>query len=237
MSVGANPTIELKPGSSGAAQGGAAAARPPWRKIVLLGAIFALALTLVYLSPLRAWLGGLRQVSGQIRSLGPLAPMAVVFGVAVLVALGFSRLLLCTLAGMALGFWSGLLWAQLGTLLGNYAIFLAARFLARRWAEQYVSKRGKLHALLEREGMAGVILARQMPLPGLLVNLACGLFPLSHRQFLVGTLLGQLPEAVPCTLIGAGALQPSLGGSVWVIGLAVAVAVLAWLALRRLLRR
>ncbi|MGA2660485.1 MAG: hypothetical protein ABSH34_23545, partial [Verrucomicrobiota bacterium] len=72
---------------------------------------------------------------------------------------------------------------------------------------------------------------RQLPVPGLLVNLACALFPLRHRDFLIGTLLGQLPEAVPCTLIGAGALKGA-----GLIGLGVAVAVVAWIGLRRLLR-
>jgi uncharacterized membrane protein YdjX (TVP38/TMEM64 family) len=188
-------------------------------------------LALVYLSPLRAWLGRLREISGQIRGLGVLAPLAVMVSIAVLVAVGFPRLVLCAIAGMALGFWSGLVWAQLGTLLGNYATFLVARFAARQWAEHYLSKRGKLHTLVQREGIAGVILARQLPVPGLLVNLACALFPLRHRDFLIGTLLGQLPEAVPCTLIGAGALKGA-----GLIGLGVAVAVVAWIGLRRLLR-
>ncbi|MGA2660423.1 MAG: hypothetical protein ABSH34_23230 [Verrucomicrobiota bacterium] len=83
-------------------------------------------LALVYLSPLRAWLGRLREISDQIRGLGVLAPLVVMVSIAVLVAVGFPRLVLCAIAGMALGFWSGLLWAQLGTLLGNYATFLVA---------------------------------------------------------------------------------------------------------------
>jgi len=235
MSAHANATTEPKPESAEAARGGVPA-KAPWRKIVVLAAIVGVVLALAWLSPLRGWLGRAREVSGQLRGLGVLAPLVVMGSVAVLVALGFSRLLLCTIAGMALGFWSGLLWAQLGTLLGNYATFLVARFLARGWAEQCLSRRGKLPALLQRKGIAGVILARQMPVPGLLVNLACGLFPLRHRDFLIGTLIGQLPEAVPCTLIGAGALAGSFARSVWVIGLAVAVAVVAWIGLRRLLR-
>jgi uncharacterized membrane protein YdjX (TVP38/TMEM64 family) len=230
MSAGADPTAEPKPQLTEAGLG-SLPAKPPWRRIVALGAIVGLVLALVYLSPLRAWLGRLREVSDQVRGMGVLAPLVVVTGIAVLVALGFPRLLLCAIAGMALGFWSGLLWAQLGTLLGNYAVFLVARFAARQWAEHYLSKRGKLHALVRREGIAGVILARQLPVPGLLVNLACGLLPLRHRHFLIGTLLGQLPEAVPCTLIGAGAIRNAR-----LIGLGVAVAVLAWVGLRRVLR-
>ncbi len=101
----------------------------------------------------------------------------------------------------------------------------------------YVSKRGRLQSFILQEGVMGVILARQLPVPGLLVNLMLGLVALRHRDFLIGTAVGQLPEAVPCTLIGAGLLESSFGHSVWVIGLAVAVAVLFWIGLRRLLRR
>ncbi|HXP62724.1 MAG TPA: VTT domain-containing protein [Dongiaceae bacterium] len=233
MSAGAEPTTEPKPQPAEAAEGGAWT-NPPWPRMVVLAAIVGAVLALVYLSPLRAWLGRLREMGDQIRGLGILAPLVVMLSIALLVAVGVSRLLLCSIAGAALGFWSGLLWAQLGTLLGNYATFLVARFIARRWAEQYLSNRVRLHALLQRRGIAGVILARQLPVPGLLVNLACGLFPLRHRHFLIGTLVGQLPEAVPFTLIGAGALQDSFASSVWVIGLGVAVAVVAWIGLRRL---
>jgi uncharacterized membrane protein YdjX (TVP38/TMEM64 family) len=236
MSAGAEPTAEPKPQSAEAAEGGVPA-KPPWPTMVVLAAIVGAVLVLVYLSPLRAWLGRLRELSDQIRGLGMLAPLVVMLSIAVLVAVGFPRLLLCFIAGMALGFWSGLLWAQLGTLLGNYATFLAARFVARHWAEQYLSKRGKLHALLRREGIAGVILARQLPVPGWLVNLACGLFPLRQRHFLIGTLVGQLPEAVPFTLMGAGALEGSFAKSAGLIGLGVAVAVAAWIGLRLWLRR
>ena len=110
---------------TGAAEG-SLCAKPPWRRITVLAAIVGVMLALVYLSPLRAWLGRLREISDQIRGLGVLAPLVVMVSIAVLVAVGFPRLVLCAIAGMALGFWSGLLWAQLGTLLGNYATFLVA---------------------------------------------------------------------------------------------------------------
>lgn len=213
------------------------APEPSWKKSALLALAAAVLLTLVYCSPLRQYLSQWQEVSRQIRSYGPLAPLVVVFGVAVLVAVGFPRLLFCIIAGMALGFWWGLLWAQLGTLLGNYAMFLAVRAGGRDWAERWVVKRGGVHAILQRRGALGVILARQVPLPGLVVNLGCALLPIRHVDFLVGTIIGQLPQAVPCTLIGAGVLQVSFYKSVGIIGLAIAVSVLAWVAIRYAMRR
>src|SRR5271166_2713857 len=122
---------------------------------------------------------------------------------------------------MALGFWSGMLWAQLGTLVGNYVLFIVARSAGRDWAERFLIQRGKLQAFLRLRGTLGVILARQLPLPGLVINLACALLPIRHRDFLFGTIVGQLPQAIPCTLIGAGALQASFKKSIGLIGLAV----------------
>jgi uncharacterized membrane protein YdjX (TVP38/TMEM64 family) len=214
-----------------------AAAGLPWRKILLLAAAVLGLLAVVYLSPLRHYLDHMRELSDSIKGLGLLGPVVLCGSVAVLVAVGFPRLVLCVIAGMALGFWSGLFWAQLGALLGNYAMFLLVRLHGRGWAERYVSKHGRLHGLICRKGITGVVLARQVPAPGLLINLACGLLPLRHRDFLIGTAIGQLPAAIPCTLIGAGVLAKSFGKSVWVIGLAVLFVLLLWLGLKWYLRR
>ncbi|HTL15972.1 MAG TPA: VTT domain-containing protein, partial [Patescibacteria group bacterium] len=158
-------------------------------------------------------------------------------GVAVLVALGFSRLVLCIVAGMALGFWPGLLWAQLGTLVGNYVLFILTRALGREWAERLIGDRPAFRTVVQQRGAVGVILARQLPVPGFFVNLACALLPIRHLDFLIGTAIGQLPQAIPVTLIGAGVLQASLTRSISLITLAIAAAVLAGLCLRYFLNR
>jgi uncharacterized membrane protein YdjX (TVP38/TMEM64 family) len=170
--------------------------------------------------------------------MGWLAPVVLTLGVAVLAALGFPRFLFFLIAGMTLGFWSGLLWTLSGTLLGNYALFLAVRSVGHEWALRVLARRGKrLHDLVREEGVAGVVLARQLPVPGLVVNLACGLLPLRHRQFLIGTVIGQLPEAIPFTLFGAGVIGGFSKKSAGLIGLAVVALVLAWVATRWFVKR
>ena len=233
MQAGPNPTHDQTAASAGGAP--AAELRPAWRRITLLGLVAAVLLLLVYASPLRRY--PLHEVSEQIRGLGGLAPIVVMSGVALLVALGFPRLVFCVLAGMALGFWRGLFWAQLGTLLGNYVLFSLARAWGRDWAQRLVANRTRLHGLLQRRGVLGVVLARQIPLPGLIINLACALLPIRHVDFFFGTLVGQLPQAIPWTLIGAGALQASFGRSIGLIGLAVIVSILGWICLNYSLRR
>jgi uncharacterized membrane protein YdjX (TVP38/TMEM64 family) len=236
MAAGTKP-VEEKQLSMPEESLGESEIRPSWRKILLLALGVSVLLIIVYLSPLRQYLGHLREVSERVRSFGALAPLVLMVGVAVLVGFGFPRLLFCVIAGIALGFWSGLLWAQLGTFLGNYGLFVVARAVGRDWAKRVLSKRVTLHNIIQRKGALGVVLARQLPLPGLVINLACALLPIRHCDFIVGTLVGQLPQAIPCTLIGAGALQASFAKSIGVISLAVVLTIVAWLGAQYLMRR
>lgn len=213
-----------------------AEAKPPWRKILSLALLAVGLLVIVYLSPLRHHLGKVRELSEYIRSFGWMAPVVLTSTVALLVAVGFPRLVFCVISGMALGFWQGLLWAQLGTLIGSYALFIFARASGGDWIRRHLGRHKRLAGILHEEGLTGVVLAKQLPIPGFFVNLAFGLVTVRHRDFLIGTVIGQLPQAIPCTLIGAGVLKASFAKSFGFIALAVAVAVLAWVALKRVLR-
>jgi uncharacterized membrane protein YdjX (TVP38/TMEM64 family) len=211
--------------------------RPSWQKILILAVVAGTLLAIVYLSPLRHYHDHLREISQQIRSFGAWSPLVLTACVAVLVGIGFPRLVFSVIAGMTLGFWSGLVWAQLGTLLGNYTLFMITRAWGRDWAQRLLSKRPNWHNIVQKRGTLGVILVRQLPLPGLVINLTCALLPIRHVDFIVGTLIGQLPLAVPCTLIGAGALATSYKRSISIIGVAVAASILAWAGIRYALRR
>lgn len=203
-----------------------------WVKLIVLAIVISILLVVVYFSPLKQYLSHIKELSERIRGFGPLAPLVLMGSVALLVAAGFSRLALCILAGMALGFWSGLVWAQLGSLLGNYVSFLIVRSLGRDWGRRMLSTRTNINNLVQQRGAFGVVMARQLPLPGLFINVGCALLPLRHLDFIVGTFVGQLPQAIPYTLIGAGLLQASLSKSILVIGLAVVLSLVALLSLR-----
>jgi uncharacterized membrane protein YdjX (TVP38/TMEM64 family) len=146
-------------------------------------------------------------------------------------------LFFCVISGMALGFWQGLLCAQLGALAGSYLAFLAARLAGGEIVGRWLVNREDLRALIRRESLAGVLLARQLPVPALLVNVACGAFSIRHRTFLLGTLAGQLPAAIPCVLIGAGMLRGSPARSATWISMAAVLAIVLWLVFRAFLRR
>lgn len=201
-------------------------------QVLLLGGCIGI----VYLPPVREQLGRVQEISTCLQGLGWRAPLVFVPAVAVLVAVGVPRLLLCPIGGLAFGFWWGLALTQLGTVLGFYATFLFVRvngrdFILRKWP-----RLKRYTEFSRRRGIITVLLIRQLPVTGFYINLLLGLLPLSHADFILGTIIGILPEAVPATLVGAGVLHFSSGQSLLYTLLACAVLVLVWLFAGRMLR-
>jgi len=232
MSEAESPAVAEGKGVEPAASWGRGAS-----KAAIVLAVLLAALAVVYLTPLRTALSDVQEISLRLQAMGWSAAVPFTGGVAVLAAIGCPRLLLCPIGGMAFGFWWGLVWTQVGTMIGFYAMFLFVRwggseFAAKRWP--------KLDSLAHRVGRGGVLtvlLVRQMPVAGFYLNVLLGLMPLRHRHFLAGTFLGILPEAIPLTLLGAGASEGSFGKVVAYVVTAVVCFAAGGLGLRRLLKR
>ena len=206
-------------------------------KLLLAGAIIIAVLGLIYLTPLREVTRQPAKVSEYLKTLGWIAPVAFAALTAVVVSVGFPRLAMCIIGGLAFGFVPGLLWANLGALVGSYATFAFVRmegrdFIMRKWPRLH-----KYERLLSGGGVWTVILAKQVPMNGLIVNALLGLTRVRHRHFLLGTAIGVFPEAIPFTLAGAGIATGTFGKSAAYIGLAVALFVAAALVVRWLARR
>jgi uncharacterized membrane protein YdjX (TVP38/TMEM64 family) len=228
--------VEIRTTPANDAQG----ASPEWRGVVIKNMVVAVvllgAMALVYLTPLRSVLTHAREISLHLKEMGWIAPAAATMGVAALTAIGCFRLPLCAVCGMAFGFWWGILWAQLGTLIGYYGTFLFVRWGGGGFAAAKWPRIERLAHQISSGGVWTVVLVRQMPVAGFYVNILLGLLPVGHGAYLVGTLFGTLPEAIPLTLIGAGALESTFGGATAYLAMAVACFVAAGLALKRYLR-
>jgi uncharacterized membrane protein YdjX (TVP38/TMEM64 family) len=125
---------------------------------------------------------------------------------------------------MTLGFWSGLLIAECGTVLGYYCVFLFIRWGGREWALHRWPKLQKWADGVKDQGLLGVILLRQVPIHGTLINLGLGISRIKHWHFVLGTAIGVIPESIPATLVGTG-----LGkGSAKMLGIYLAAAVVAF---------
>jgi len=233
-------------GSAGAdvAEEGDSPGRSPKRAIVravVTVAVLAGALAVVQLSPVRGLVQDTVRVRQAIERLGVWAYPVCLVASAVLIGSGFPRLALCAAAATVLGFGWGLFLTQGGALLGYYAAFCFIRWGGGDWVTH---RRPRLRAIAETiqdQGVIGVVLARQIPLHGTLINLCLGLSRVKHRHFLIGTAIGLLPEAVPVALVGAALVRSSFKESAGVLGLAAVAFGTLWIgsawALRRMRRR
>jgi len=179
----------------------------PWKPLILL-AVLAAAFGLVYLTPVRNYLGNIQSVKYWLLSLGWVGPAAWMGIVFILVAAGMPRLLFCPIGGLAFGFWYGLLWTQAATLAGYYALFLFVRWGGGDFVLRHWPRVGRLKDHFHGHSAALVVFAvRQLPISGLIINFLLGLSPIRHRHYLLGTAFGILPEAVPFTLVASGMVK------------------------------
>jgi uncharacterized membrane protein YdjX (TVP38/TMEM64 family) len=175
----------------------------------------------IHLTPIRHFLKDVDSVSNQIRSLGWWAPAVFTAAVVMLVSVGVPRLLLCPIGGMAFGFTWGLIWSQIGTVIGYYLTFLFVRWSGREFILNRWPRLNTYNEFFREKGILVVLLIRQMPVAGFYINMVLGLTHIRHGNFLLGTFVGILPEAIPATLIGAGVIALSPGKSIAAISVAV----------------
>ncbi|MGA2496518.1 MAG: VTT domain-containing protein [Tepidisphaeraceae bacterium] len=209
-------------------------------RVLLLAGVLLGGMALVYCSPIRGWLQDRDRVLHSINALGIWRYPACALAVAILVSCGIPRLVFCAIGGMILGFWWGLIVVQVGTMFGYYSVFLFVRWGGRDWVMHHVPRLRKWSDLIHEQGIVGVMLARQLPIHGTLVNLCLGLSRVKHRHFLLGTAIGVIPEAVPFTLVGAGLVKGTMEGSIMAAGRYLAIAAITlgivWIACRYALR-
>lgn len=199
------------------------------RAAVLLGVVTT-GMLLYRLTPLREWLEPAGRVGTWVRATGWAGVLMFYAGTALLIFLGVPRLVFCPLAGALYGFWGGLALSLAAPTTSYFLTFLVLRGRAE----------GPLNGLppalrfLGRDpGMSGVILARLLPLPGMVITLALSLSGVGRRKYLFGTLIGLIPEAAPLVLLGAGWVDRQLGHPLHFGALALLLFGVGWLAWRR----
>jgi uncharacterized membrane protein YdjX (TVP38/TMEM64 family) len=198
------------------------------------GGVFLLVVALgaaIYLTPLKDWLDRGQLIKNELDSFGSVEPLVFTIAVTLLTAIGVPRLLLCSLGGMIFGFAWGLLWSQIGTLMGSYGIFLVVR--RRGFALQRFPRLRRFSDKLESRGLLSVLLLRQLPMNGFYNTVFLGLTPVRHRDFVFGSLLGFLPLGVTACLIGAGLIQADLATGVQYVASALACSIVFGFLLNR----
>jgi uncharacterized membrane protein YdjX (TVP38/TMEM64 family) len=202
-----------------------------WKPVIMLAVILA-AFVLVYFTPARKYLANIQSVKFWLLSLGWLGPAVWVGIVFALVAGGTPRLLFCPIGGLAFGFWRGLLWTQVATLAGYYALFLFVRWGGRDFVLRHFPRIKRLKDHFHGHSAALLVFGiRQLPISGLIINFLLGLSPIQHRHFLLGTALGILPEAIPLTLVASGIVKLSSRNTPLYIAAGIGILLAAYAAL------
>jgi uncharacterized membrane protein YdjX (TVP38/TMEM64 family) len=163
----------------------------------------------VHFTPLKGLLDDLESLRNSLAGTGLWAP-AVFFAIAALsIFVGAPRLPFCMLGGMLFGFVQGLLLAQVATLLGAYGPYLFARHSSGEFISRRLKRIDSFARYLEDPTVLNVFWIRQIPIWGAFTNLCLGSMGVSHGTFIMGSILGFLPQAILFTLIGSGLVEES----------------------------
>jgi len=206
------------------------------RKLGILVALVALCVAVIHLTDLRDILDHTSRLKNFIGSQGIWGPLYFVGAATVLILVGLPRLIFCVLGGVLFGFVDGLIYSQVATLAGAYGTFLVARWGTRKWVERLIHSENRIYKMLENPTVLTVFLSRQLPSGGVFISAILGFSTVSHRNFLLGSLLGFLPEAIPAVLLGSGAGKSSMLLAFAQLLTAAAVLLLAGVVILRLSR-
>jgi uncharacterized membrane protein YdjX (TVP38/TMEM64 family) len=194
-------------------------------KAVLLVAFLVTALAIVRFSPLGAYLkiSNIEMLQTKLHEFSRLAPAVFLVGGAFLITIGTPRSVISILGGLVFGLFWGILLALLAALLGATVIFLLTKWLGRPLFKQKVG--GYLEAIenhTKADGFLLVVIMRQLPLTSLLINVLIGLTSISMGIFLLGSIVGLLPETIIFALFGSSlqerfVLRVAIASSLWIV--------------------
>lgn len=205
------------------------------RRLLVLALAVAGIVLVLHFTPLNKWLGDLQALKQQIRGYGWIAYAVFAAGTVAAIALGVPRLALCALAGALFGFIAGGLVSLVSSIAGSWGAFLIARWSGRGWAESRLAGASdSLRKMLATPTITTIFVARQLPVPGILINVMLGVLPTTQRTFLIGTAAGYLPSTAIVALAGSSLGKDSLALAMTQItlamaGLGVLTMLLVWL--------
>jgi uncharacterized membrane protein YdjX (TVP38/TMEM64 family) len=188
-----------------------------FKGLAVLGSLVAIGFLVQY-----SGLGNLldeRWIDRSVRGQG-LAGELLFLGVGTLAtAVGFPRQVIAFMGGYAFGFVQGTLLGTLATLLGCIAAFYYARLLGRSLvAGRFAGKARQMDEFVREYPFSMTVLIRLLPVgSNLVTNLAAGVTSVGVVPFMLGSVVGYLPQNAIFSLVGSGiGVDP-----VWRIGIGV----------------
>lgn len=220
--------------------------RPPARRHLVTASLGLLALVLLAAfwqwTPVREQLNVSEMAAAlEAWAQGPMAAVVTIAGFMVGSVLVMPVLVLIAVTIVAFGPWWGFWYAFLGMTVSALLTFAIGRVSGRAIVDRLAGTR--LHdvsRLLGSKGIVAVITMRVFPLaPFSIINAVAGASHITARDFVVGTVIGELPGLVSLALfidqINEAVRHPG-PGSIGLLAVLAAAIVLAVFGLRRWLR-
>ena len=210
------------------------------RKLLILLGIGALILLLIHTTPFGEQFRNWDALAHTFEGGGIKAELYFVLIRSVLMTFGAPRLLFCGLAGFAFGFWEGLFWSLASSLLGSFMAFRAARWGGKGWlTERFGHRRFFGRIVRSKPTVASVFAMRMLPVSNAIINIGLALSHVGDRAFLLGSLLGFLPQGIVAVIIGSGMATdvPWMGAAQIGVAGIVLLATFFWTARKHRKRR
>ncbi len=210
------------------------------RKLLILLGIGALILLLIHTTPFGEQFRNWDALAHTFEGGGIKAELYFVLISSVLMTFGAPRLLFCGLAGFAFGFWEGMFWSLASSLLGSFMAFRAARWGGKGWlTERFGHRRFFGRIVRSKPTVASVFAMRMLPVSNAIINIGLALSHVGDRAFLLGSLLGFLPQGIVAVVIGSGMATdvPWMGAAQIGVAGIVLLATFFWTARKHRKRR
>ena len=210
------------------------------RKLLILLAIGAVILLLIHATPFGEQFRNWDALAHTFEGGGIKAELYFVLISSILMMFGAPRLLFCGLAGFAFGFWEGLFWSLGSSLIGSFMAFRAARWGGKDWlTERFGHRRFFGRIVHSKPTVASVFAMRMLPVSNAIINVGLALSHVGDRAFLLGSLLGFLPQGIVAVIIGSGMATdvPWMGAAQIGLAGAILLVTLLWTARKHRKRR
>lgn len=214
-------------GEGGEAPGSAPVWKLLWKALAWVG-LAMLGAALSEFAGVREWFEPSGRAAVWLREMGPVAWPVYLGVTAGCILAGIPRLLFCPVAGALFGFWGGMAASAVATMAAYWVAFLIARGRSAMSADMEKLPAG-LSFLKTDPGLAGVILVRLLPMPGLVGTAILGMSRVRLGTYLLGSLFGLIPESAPLVLLGAGLAGGHSRELAWAAAGALALVVIACL--------
>jgi uncharacterized membrane protein YdjX (TVP38/TMEM64 family) len=181
----------------------------------------------------------LEQLQDWLDDYGAFMPVAFVVAHVAASLFFVPRTLMAVLAGIMFGSWAGPLWSLVGSMVGAYVGFAAARYVnAGQIRPEEMKRIGPYLKRAEQSGWQMIAVIRAIPLPHTPLNYAFGLTRVSVVSYLMGSFIGFVPASILCAELGASGRYATSGTGDWIELSAWAIAfVVVSVALPRLAAR